>query len=1195
MLPPESASALRGYLPAAILSRLDAGQTGWLAELRPVTVLFINLAGLNVLTTEALDQTHAVIRSLQSTLYRHEGSLNKLSLDEKGLTLVAALGLPPFAHSDDPARGVQTAIEVQDRLRELDVRGAIGVASGRVYCGEIGGRGRREYTVIGDRVNLAARLMQAAPGTILCDPATRQAARARFAFEALPPVIFKGKSEPIPIFRPSGQAASLGDSSPLIGRIAERRHLHARLESLVVGSGGLVLIEGEAGIGKSRLVADMVGRAEEMSITILSGAGDAVERSTPYFAWRPVVARLLGVEGLDDPDERRARVKDRLGADPDLSRLAPLLNAFLPLDLPDNELTATMAGRVRADNTHALLMRLLGEAARPRPTALVLEDAHWLDSASWALTAQVRRRLPSLLLVLAQRPMSGPRSPDGRALLESPDSERMVLGALEPDDVVALACHRLGVDSLPPPVAALIRQKAHGHPFFSEELAYTLRDLGLIEIDDGACLPAPGVDWDAVPLPESIQGVITSRIDRLPPSHQLTLKISSVIGCLFPLRVLLDIFPIEPERRRLPQLLDDLNGLGFTLEGPSKAEVSYLFKHLTTKEVAYDMLLFAHRRRIHRSIAAWYERTHYANLSAYYPLLAYHWSRAGDERKAIDALERAGEQALRSGAYREAVSFLLEAIVLEDRSRSWRSGPGRTSRRARWEAQLGEAYLGLGRLAESRAHTERALRLLEQPVPATPVRLVGQFAWEFMRQGAHRLWPSRFAGRSHHAVTTIRLASAAYDALAQVCYYSQDVPRGVYSSLRALNLAEEVGPSPELARGRATMCIASGLIPLHRLAESYGRRAWATAVVIDDPATRAFVAEMLGVYWLGIGNWKACREKLLAAAEISRRIGDWRRWEESVGELARLDYLQGHFDRALDQFGELWCVARKNGHDQAQVWGRHGRSMALLRMGRFEEAASLLEESPAIDADFVAAADKILGLGLLAVARLRLGMRPAARKAAQEALRQIEPTRPMASFNLEGYSGAVEVFLALWDASRHESSGRSRDLEQLAHRACRALRTFARVFPIAGPRVRLWRGLILRLSGHSSRADAVWSEGLERAGSLDMPYEQALLHLEIGRHAEVGGAARPVHLGCAGEILTRLGAADELARLVAIKEARPEDSPFRTLCTAKLQEGINHADTIEGAREIVRGQPPGRYDVDEIRAAPFPSGHTSRS
>ena len=831
-------------------------------------------------------------------MYRHEGSFNKLSLDDKGLTLVAALGLPPFAHSDDPARGVQTAIEIQDRLRELDVRGAIGVASGRVYCGEIGGRGRREYTVIGDKVNLAARLMQAAPGIILCDRATRQAARTRFAFEALPPVTFKGKSEPIPIFRPSGRAATSGDSSPLVGRLAERRHLHARLESLVAGSGGLVVIEGEAGIGKSRLVADLVGRAEEMGITVLAGAGDAVEKSTPYFAWRPVVARLLGVEGLDDPDERRARVQDRLGADPELAQHAPLLNAFLPLGFPDNELTATMDGRVRADNTHALLLRLLGEAARPRPTALVLEDTHWLDSASWALTARVRRRLPSILLILAQRPTAESIPPDGLALLESPGSDRIPLGALEPDDIVALACNRLGVDSLPPP-------GGRPDPAEGEWPPVLRRGAGLRP-------PRPGPDRDQRRrLPPRARG----RLGRRPPArqhpgcHHQPHRPAPTVAATDAENLECHRILVPPPRpaRHLPDRAREAT-LAQTARrterprlhpsvDPSEAEISYLFKHLTTKEVAYDMLLFAHRRQIHRCIAAWYEEDPFREpvhvlSSARLPLEPSRRGGQGDRR--LGAGRRAGPAGRRLSG-----SGLVPdrgERARDDRARSRCDGPGRTSRRARWEAQLGEAYLGLGQLAESRVHTERALRLLEQPVPATLVRLVGQYAWQVVRQAAHWLWPSRFAGRSRQPVAMLRLASAANDALVQVCYYSQDVPLGVYSSLRGLNLAEEAGPCPELARSYATMCIASSLIPLHRLAEAYGRRAWAIAEAIDDPPTRAFVAELLGVYWLGIGNWEACREKLVEAAEIGRRIGDWRRWEESVGELARLEYLQGDFD-----------------------------------------------------------------------------------------------------------------------------------------------------------------------------------------------------------------------------------------------------------------------------------------------------------
>src|SRR5262249_26512618 len=204
----------------------------------------------------------------------------------------------------------------------------------------------------------------------------------------------------------------------------------------------------------------------------------------------------------------------------------------------------------------------------------------------------------------------------------------------------------------------------------------------------------------------------------------------------------------------------------------------------------------------------------------------------------------------------------------------------------------------------------------------------------------------------------------AFDVISQVCYYSQDVGLGVYSALRALNLAERAGPSAELARSYATMCIAASLVPLHPLAEAYGRRAWRTVELIDDLGTRAWVSEMMGMYWLSVGRWGEGREKLSEAVEINRRIGDWRRWEESLGELARLDYLRGDFKRGEERFGEIWSLARQKGHEQAQVWGRHGQAKNLLRQGRIEESARLLEQSPALHADYAYVADTILGLGL---------------------------------------------------------------------------------------------------------------------------------------------------------------------------------------------------------------------------------------
>ncbi|MCX6021340.1 MAG: adenylate/guanylate cyclase domain-containing protein, partial [Chloroflexi bacterium] len=214
----EGEAALRAFIPGAILARLAAGQSAWLAELRRVTVLFAHLPGFG--DDLPLELLQPVMRSLQAALYRHEGSINKLSVDDKGVNLVAALGLPPLAHEDDALRGVNAALAVQAALRGFGLSSSIGVAAGQVFCGAIGGDTRREYTLVGSAVNLAARLMQAAgPDGILCDENVRQAASGRMGFLALPPLMIKGRAAPVAAFVPAGAVS--GEKrmqTPLVGR-----------------------------------------------------------------------------------------------------------------------------------------------------------------------------------------------------------------------------------------------------------------------------------------------------------------------------------------------------------------------------------------------------------------------------------------------------------------------------------------------------------------------------------------------------------------------------------------------------------------------------------------------------------------------------------------------------------------------------------------------------------------------------------------------------------------------------------------------------------------------------------------------------------------------------------------------------------------------------------------------------------------
>ena len=1140
--------ALRGYIPAAILARLSAGQSGWLAELRWVTVIFINLPDLNYATP--IEQAQTVMQALQTALYRYEGSINKLSVDDKGITLVAALGLPPLAHEDDAVRGVQAALAMQAKLLELGERAAIGITTGRVFCGSVGSEQRREYTLVGHVVNLAARLMQAAPDDILCDETTYQIAHNRLTFEQLPAIKVKGKVDPVPVYRPSGQTKSVvRPQTKMVGRTIERKILTEKIQALLQdAAGGIVVIEGEAGIGKSRLVDDLQKQAKALKLKTLVGAGDAVEKSTPYYAWRSVFSQLFNLEAiasetLPDLELRRSNVLAQLQSTPDGLRFAPLLNLVLPLDFPENELTQQMSGKLRSDNIRELLLQILRGVTSEAPLLLILEDAHWLDSASWALTLAVTGRLSSVLLVIATRPLTDPLPLEYRQILQGSETQHLPLDPLPAKDTVKLICQRLGVKSLPEPVISLIHKKAEGHPFFSEELAFALRDAGLIILANGECHIAAEVgDLDTLDFPDTIQGVITSRIDRLIPAQQLTLKVASVIGRVFSFRALQNIHPIEVDKAQLVDYLNTLQQLDITpLETP-EPELSYIFKHIITQEVAYNLMLFSQRRQLHRAVAEWYERTYVEDLTPFYPLLAHHWGKAEVFPNAIAYLEKAGEQALHSYANREAVLFFTEALRLDAQLQlpGLTTTPERRWQQARWQRQLGEAYLGLGQLLESRQHLEQSVALLGCPVPTQRINILGILLGQVGQQMLHRLLPQSFLKDSPAARPQLLEAARGYERITELNYYaSQKIPT-LCASICTLNLAERAGLSSELARAYANMCTVVSLIPLVSLAEAYARKALAAVESLDHLSTQAFVLSRTSVYAIGVGQWQKIREAIAQVIQISERLEDRRQWGEALVILAGVDYYQGRFVNSIERYTELYTVAQRKNDVQFQAWALSGRSQALLRLGRLDEAIADLDATFPLLLQSADRTREIVTYGVLGMVRLRQGELDLAQQAAEAATTLIADSSPTSRYLLEGYAGTTEVYLTLWEASLNLLDQASQPWEKLAQQSLASLHQYARIFPVNQPRYYLWQGLYFWLKGQQAQAYLIWQKSLAVAERLEMPYEAGLTHYQIGRHTTGIQQQKSIVRAC--EIFQNLGAVDDLTRAQAIMQRQSVES-----------------------------------------------------
>lgn len=1115
-LPADAELLLQGYVPRLVLDRLRAQQTHWLAEMRRASVLFVNLGSREFGMVGAFEQMQEVVVSLQSILTTYESSRMRVEADEKGTVLIAAFGLPPLTHEDDAVRAVLAGLALQNRLRELGGAVSVGVTTGRLWTGIVGNPIRRDYTLIGDAVNLASRLMQAAQGGILCDLATWQAAQERVQFEVLPALNIKGKTEPVPVFRPVGMLAASADARrrrgpllrggadpELLGRQAERQLLFRQHLQLLQRQSGLVIIEGEPGIGKSRLLAELRERGRSSPILLLSGTADAIARGTPYHAWRPIFAQLYHPAGAGGSVEStRARILARLKLEPPWSELAPLLNPVLPLELPETPLIQQMGPKARGEQTLRFLVQLLAENARMVPLLIVLDDAHWLDSSSWALVEAVAREVQPLLLVLSLRAMN-PAPRELRTLIETRSPLMLALKALSFEDTGTLVCQRLGVRRVQRSLLLFIHERSGGQPLFCEEMLEELRERGALRISEGearldASVPVPV-------LPSSLEGLLTSRLDRLSPNQQLVLKVASVIGRSFPFPLLHDIFPVESVKAELLSQLNALEHLEILQSYGSGTQSTWSFRQSTARDTVYQLMLLSQRQELHRAVATWYQQ-HRPEDRAHEALLAWHWEQAGALSEAFQCLERAAEASMKGYAMREALKFFTDALALEARGQGVVPRLTRL-RRARWLRLMGEAHIGLGNIAPGCASLEQALELLGRPRPSTENWLLLQLLGAFWVQLAHLLMPRLFVGQKPGDQTLIE-ATLTCERLAESAFYTQEKLWGVYNAVGSLNMAEACGPSPEMARGYANMCVAAGVMSLHSLAQHFHLRARTVAREVNNLQATAWVLFLTSVYDVGIGRLSAAREALTRASQLYKRLGDRRHLEMTLAWNAWAASLRGELKVSLDLYQELSSSANTRGDGQSRLWGLTGQVNTLLQMGRIHEASQLIET---VDPERLPPAnrlERIFVYGYLALCALKLGQPAQALEGAERVRVLLNRMDAMVS-TLNALGATAEVYATLLDQLPSLEQEEARRLQKGLADVIVGLRRFSRLFPVGRALLFVWEGVQLMQRGKSVRARRRLLRAVKAAQQREMPFEQGLAWKYLTRLEPEG---TPAHL-----------------------------------------------------------------------------------
>lgn len=656
---------------------------------RPVTALLADVVGSTELG-EKLDpeDLKLVIGEAVSRMARVAEELGGIVVSMTGDGFLAMFGVP-ISHEDDSERAVRSGLKILEAtttygdeverawgIRDFAVR--VGIDTGSVAVGTVSTSKRVDYTAYGDAINTASRLQsQAKPGGMLVSDHTKRLTTRAFVWGDRSELTMKGKSERVMAWEviralPAGESRrSRRLRASLVGRSEDVKRWDAVAEALERGSGGMLFISGEPGIGKSRLLSELRSRLEERSSNVmwLQGHGVSYGESSPYGPFREVLRSWLEM-GPDEP-ELKVRVALHRKLDEMLGERSidyyPFLGALLGLDMePEAADRLRLSPESLQYRTFEVVGHWLATLADAGPTVLAIDDLHWVDPTSLLLIEQLMGLTDevALLVILAQRVERAHASWRLREEVTRRIPHRvreLRLESLGTDAEQQLLAELVGAGTLPRELEERLLSSAEGNPFYLEELVGSLIDAG--------SLVTAGNGWrfdHEVPinLPETVEAVVLARIDRLDPASHRVLTAASALGRTFGLPLLHEVVRQEST---VVESIKELQRVDLVQETRRWPQAEYRFKHALIQEAAYRTIPSERRTLLHRAAADWLtsRRVDREESSA---LLAHHWLAAGEIDQAIPALQRAGDQARREHALDEAIEhYRLLLTVLENR------------------------------------------------------------------------------------------------------------------------------------------------------------------------------------------------------------------------------------------------------------------------------------------------------------------------------------------------------------------------------------------------------------------------------------------------------------------------------------------------------------------------------------------------
>lgn len=742
MQAPAVESALAQYIPAELMRKLEMARTSgeMVGERRVVTMMFCDVKG-STAAAERLDPEewseiiNGAFEHMIRPVYTYEGTVARLMGD----SILAFFGAP-LAHEDDPQRAVLASLDIvanmapyREKIKKawgIDFNVRVGINTGLVVVGAVGSDLRMEYTALGDAINLAARMEQTAePGTVQIAEETYKLVKHLFEFQALAPLEVKGKAEPVQAYRVLARRAVAGRvrgieglHAEMVGREAELATLKRVIADLKQGVGRIVSVLGEAGLGKSRLVTEVKGYLNDLSgpdCNWYETASLSYETHHAYGLLQRLIRQACDIHYGDAPHvvQMKLTTVTNILPEENRARAQRLLEVIFGLAASDDGIP--LEEDTFKDELFEVLQTWLRARFSSQPTVLVFDDMHWDDSAS---VDAIRRILPltaELPLVIVAV-MREERQAPAWQIITMADQEyhhrytRISLRPLTETESNELISRLLAVAEIPAGLRANILEKSDGNPFFIEEVVRALIENGVVICEDRQVNGVTTRYWratsdgSAVSIPNTLQALLSARMDRLEEATKATLQLASVIGRNFYLRLLQAVDQNDPE---LPKHLAALVRLEMVRESARVPEIEYAFRNPLTQEAIYQTILLKRRREFHHRVGEAMEDLYASRLEGLYGLLAHHFTLAGEQDRAIHYCRLAADQAIAVYAYDEAAQNLKAAVELLS------AGTPLDVRLALFE-KLGDVCRLMRDFAPAIANYQQALDLQEAPEDA---------------------------------------------------------------------------------------------------------------------------------------------------------------------------------------------------------------------------------------------------------------------------------------------------------------------------------------------------------------------------------------------------------------------------------------------------------------------------------------------